>query len=89
LPHEIEIDLSKLADFEAAITIGSLTLPAGVKSTADAELTIATVSRPLTEDELKKMEEGTTVDVTAIKTEGEEKKAAEEAKKAEEEAAAK
>ncbi len=88
LPHEIEIDLSKLTDFEAAITIGSLTLPTGVKATADAELTIASVSRPLTEDELKKLEEGTTVDVTAIKTEGEEKKAAEEAKKAEEEAAA-
>jgi hypothetical protein len=36
----------------------------------------------------QEMEEGTTK-MTAIKTEGEEKKAAEEAKKAEEEAAAK
>lgn len=87
LPHEIQIDLSKLESFEDAITVGSLTLPAGVKVTAEDELTIATVSRPLTEDELKKMEEGSTVDVTAIKTEGEEKRAAEEAKKAEEEAA--
>ena len=87
LPHEIEIDLSKLEGFEDAITVGSLTLPTGVKVTAEGELTIATVSRPLTEDELKKMEEGTTVDVTAIKTEGEEKRAADEAKKAEEEAA--
>jgi hypothetical protein len=39
LPHEIEIDLSKLADF-SWVTIGSSTLPA-VKSTADAELNIA------------------------------------------------
>lgn len=87
LPHEIEVDLAALATFEDAITIGSLKLPAGVKVTADAEQTIATVARPLTEDELKKMEEGETVDVTAIKTEDEIKRAAEEAKKAEEEAA--
>ncbi len=87
LPHEIEVDLGTLATFEDAITIASLKLPAGVKATAEAEQTIATVSRPLTEDELKKMEEGEAVDVTAIKTEGEEKRAAEEAKKAEEEAA--
>lgn len=89
LPHQIEIDLSKLTTFEDAITVGSLVLPKGVKVTADAELTIATVSRPLTEEELKKMEEASVVDVSAIKTEGEEKKAAEEAKKAEEEAAGK
>ena len=87
LPHEIQIDLSVLATFEDAITIANLKLPNGVKAMADADLTIATVSRPLTEDELKKMEEGTTVDLSAIKTEGEEKRAAEEAKKAEEEAA--
>lgn len=87
LPHEIQIDLSKLVTFEDSITVGSLALPKGVKVTADAELTIANVSRPLTEEELKKMEEGSTVDVTAIKTEGEEKREAEEAKKAEEEAA--
>lgn len=88
LPHEIQIDLSLLATFEDSITVASLKLPEGVKAMTDAELTIVSVSRPLTEDELKKLEEGTTVDVTAIKTEGEEKRAAEEAKKAEEEAAA-
>jgi large subunit ribosomal protein L25 len=83
LPHEIQIDLSKLTTFEDAITVGSLSLPVGVKIMAPVDLTIASVSRPLTEDELKKMEAGTTVDVSAIKTEGEEKRAAEEAKKAE------
>ncbi len=84
LPHEIEVDLSSLNTFEDAITVGSLKLPQGVAITADAGLTIATVARPLTEEELKKMEETAPADVTAIKTEGEEKKAAEEAKKAEE-----
>lgn len=87
LPHEIEVDLSKLVTFDDAITVGSLTMPTGVVATGDATMTIATVARPLTEEELKKMEETTQVDVTAIKTEGEEKKAADEAKKAEEAAA--
>ena len=87
LPHEIAIDLSKLVTFDDAITIGGLSLGAGVTATGDAHLTIATVARPLTEDELKKLEETVKVDVTAIKTEGEEKKAADAAKKAEEAAA--
>ena len=43
LPHEIEIDLSKLASFEDAITIGSLTLPKGVETTVDPSATLATV----------------------------------------------
>ncbi len=89
LPHEIQIDLSLLVTFEDSITVASLKLPEGVKALTDAKLTIVNVSRPLTEDELKKLEAGTTADVTAIKTEGEEKRAAEEAKKVEEEAAKK
>jgi large subunit ribosomal protein L25 len=87
LPHEIQVDLSTLNTFEDSITIENLKLPEGVKATAEGTLTIATVARPLTEEELKKLEETTAGDVTQIKTEGEEKKAAEEAKKAEEAAA--
>ena len=89
LPHEIEVDLSILATFDDAITIGSLKLPAGVSATHDASSVIATVAAPLTEEQLKKLEESEVGDVTAIKTEAEEKKAAEAAKKAEEEAAGK
>lgn len=88
LPHEIEVDLSALATFEDAITVGSLILPKGVEATIEVTATIATVARPLTEEELKKMEESSVGDVAAIKTEAEEKKAAEEAKKAAEDAAA-
>lgn len=87
LPQEIEVDLSKLATFDDAINVGSLTLPTGVESLTEADVTIATVAAPLSEEELKKLEEGEQVDLSAIKTEGEEKKAEEEAKKAEEEAA--
>ncbi|MCC7357709.1 50S ribosomal protein L25 [Candidatus Uhrbacteria bacterium] len=86
LPHEIEVDLSLLATFDDVITIGSLTLPTGVTATHEADSVIATVAAPLTEEQLKKLEESEVGDVTAIKTEAEEKKAAEAAKKADEEA---
>lgn len=87
LPHEIEIDISTLVTFDDVITVGSLKLPAGVKIEEDANVTLATVVAPLTEDQLKKLEESSVGDISAIKTEAEEKKAAEEAKKAEEAAA--
>lgn len=89
LPHEIQVDLSKLVTFEDSIMVKDLTLPQGVEATVDGELTIATVSAPLTEDQLKALEASEAVDLSAIKTEGEEKKEAAAAKKAEEEAAAK
>lgn len=88
LPHEIEVDLSALKTFEDAITLADLKLGKGVEVMGSATLTIATVSRPLTEEELKKLEESSIGDVAAVKSEAEEKKAAEAAKKAEEEAAA-
>jgi large subunit ribosomal protein L25 len=84
LPHEIQIDLSKLKTFEDAITVASLVLPKGVSAATEGDVIIATVARPLTEDELKKLEESAIGDVSTIKSEGDEKKAAEEAKKAEE-----
>lgn len=87
LPHELHVDLTKLKTFDDAITIADLVLPAGVKIAEEPTTTIASVTAPLTEEQLKKLEEPTTVDVTAVKTEAEIKKAEEEAKKAEEAAA--
>ncbi|MFH1078585.1 MAG: 50S ribosomal protein L25 [Patescibacteria group bacterium] len=85
LPHEITVDLSVLKTFEDTITVADLALPKGVKVAEVATTTIATVVAPMTEEQLKKMEEESKVgDVTAVKTEAEEKKAAEEATKAEE-----
>ena len=83
LPHEIEVDLSVLKTFEDIISVGSITPPKGVEFLDDATLTIATVARPLTEDELKKLEESQVGDVTAVKSEADLKKAAEEAAAAE------
>ena len=79
LPYEIEVDLSKLATFEDAITVESLVLPKGVKVHGDAHATIATVAAPLTEEQLKKLEESAVGDVTAVKSEVEEKRAAKDA----------
>ena len=88
LPHELEVDLSLLVNFEVSITVADIKLPKGVEIVTDPELTIATVSRPLTEDELKKLEENQAGDVTTVKSEAELKKAADDAKAAEEAAAA-
>lgn len=88
LPSAIDVDISSLETFDDAITIGSLNLPPGVTVLEDPGTTIATVAPPLTDEQLKKLEEAVPTDVTAIKTEAEVKKAEDEAKKAEEAAAA-
>lgn len=87
LPHEIVVDISMLATFDDSITVGTLNLPEGVKSTNDSHATVATVEPPLTEEQLKKMEDEAKADVATIKTESEEKKEKEAAAKAAEEAA--
>ncbi len=90
LPHEIEVDISVLNTFDDSITVADLKLPKGVTVEEEPTALVANVAAPLTEEQLKKMDEEGAAggDVTAIKTEAEEKKAAEDAKKAEEEAAA-
>lgn len=88
LPHEIVVDISVLKTFDDSISVSDLAVPKGVTIEDDGNQTVATVAAPLTEEQLKKLEEGEAHDVTAIKTEAEEKKAAEDAKAAEEAKAA-
>ncbi len=88
LPHEINVDLATLQTFDDTITVKTLVLPKGVTVLDDPNATIALVTAPLTEEQLKKMEaDATAGDVTAVKTEAEEKKAADVAKEQEEKAA--
>ena len=91
LPHEIQVDISVLATFEDTITVADLKLPQGVTVRDDATATVVSVVPPLTEDQLKAWDAAaaTPIDVSAVKTEAEVKKAEEDAKKAAEEAAAK
>tara|TARA_B100000745_G_scaffold50559_1_gene30216 strand:+ start:2103 stop:2771 length:669 start_codon:yes stop_codon:yes gene_type:complete len=51
LPHELEVDISGLADFEAHIAIKDIKLPEGVEALGDADETVALVSAPREEEE--------------------------------------
>ena len=81
LPAFIEIDLSTLKTFEDSITLSGLNLPEGVEVLEDDDLTIVNVARPLTEDELKALEESQIGDVAAVVAKADEEKAEEEAGK--------
>ncbi len=87
LPHEITVDLSTLTTFEDSITVSSLKLSKGVEILSDEDATIATVARPMTEDELKKLDEPVVADLSAIKSEADLKKEEAAKKEAEEKAA--
>ena len=86
LVHKIDVDLGMLRNFGDAIRIKDIKFPHGIEVLGNGEDAIATVTEPISEEELKAMEEKPVADVTAIKTEAEEKKAKEDAAKAAEEA---
>lgn len=89
LPHEINVDISKLATFEDKITVADLQLPNGVTVQAEATEAVALVEPPRSEEELKALEGEVKADVSAVEvltekkeegTEGEAAPAAGEAK---------
>lgn len=88
LVHSIDVDVSVLKNFDDMIAVKDLAVPPGIEILENADEVIVKVEAPMTEDQLKAMENAAPVDVTAVKTEAE-VKAAEEAAKAAEEAAAK
>jgi large subunit ribosomal protein L25 len=88
LPHQITVDLSVLKTFDDVITVANLALPKGVTVLLDSDVSLASVSAPLTDEQLKKMEEEGAGDITVVKTEAEEKKEEDDKKAAEEAAAA-
>lgn len=81
LPHEITVDISKLATFSDAITIGDLDVPAGVKVFGDPKDVIAKVMAPRTAEELESLEKVAEMKVDEVKVETEEKKKEREAEK--------
>ncbi len=50
LPHEIEVDISALVDFDAQILASNLKLPTGVTLAGDADEVVASVSAPKAEE---------------------------------------
>jgi large subunit ribosomal protein L25 len=81
LVRQIDVDLNALANFGDVIHIKDIKLSHGIELLEHAEDVIATVTQPISEEELKAMEAKPEADVTAIKTEGEEKRAEKEAEK--------
>lgn len=57
LPHEIEVDISVLTDFETAIHVSDLKVGPGVEIKAELEEMIATVEPPRSEEEMAELEE--------------------------------
>jgi len=82
LVHAIDVDVTVMKAFGDMIAVKDLKIPEGIHVLENPDETIAKIEAPMTEEQLKALETPTVADVTAIKTEAEEKKAAEEAKKA-------
>lgn len=57
LPQNIEVDISVLVDFEAAIHIKDIKMPAGVEIKEDLEEMVVTVEPPRSEEEMAELEE--------------------------------
>lgn len=57
LPHNIEIDISVLADFDSAIHIKDIKVPEGVEIKDDPEEMVAAVEAPRSEEEMAELEE--------------------------------
>lgn len=88
-PHEITVDISKLATFNDIITIADLPVSANVKIHADPKEIVAKVMPPRAESELEALKEEAVMKVDDVKVEGEEKKKEKEAAKEAEEKAEK
>lgn len=67
LPHDIEVDISILKDFETVIHVKDLSLPADVKLYHEDEEVVALVQPPRTEEELEAdLTEEVTEDVESV-----------------------
>lgn len=84
-PHEISVDISKLATFADSITIADLPISDKVHIHADLNEIVAKVMPPRTESEIEALKEEVVMKVDDVKSESEEKKNEKEAAKAAEE----
>ncbi len=66
LPHEITVDIAKLATFEDHIQVKDIVLPKGVEILGDPETTVALVDAPRTEADMASLDEKVTADVTKV-----------------------
>jgi len=57
MPHEIEIDIASLVDFEAVIHVSDIKIPEGVTVLTDPEEVVVYVEEPRSEEEMAELEE--------------------------------
>ncbi len=74
LVSEIEVDVTSLATFEDAITMKDVVLPEGMELHQHVDDMVATVTQPISEEELKALEEKPIEDVSQVKVEEKGKK---------------
>lgn len=60
MPHEIEVDITSLIDFEAVIHVSDIKVPEGVALLSDPEEVVVYVEEPRSEEELAELEEPVT-----------------------------
>lgn len=78
LVGQVDLDLSVLKTFDDIVHIGDLKLPEGITTTDNEDTVVAKVVPPLTEEQLKAMEETVTEDVADVEVDGEKKEEGEE-----------
>ncbi len=66
LPHDIEVDISSLVDFDSAIHIKDIALPRGVTTDRNGEDVVALVQPPRSEAELEALSEEVKEDVESV-----------------------
>lgn len=84
LPHQLEVDLSKLKTFEDRILVSDISVPSGVKILTPGDEIVALASKPMSQEEIEAAEKPAEEALGEIKTEKEIKKAEEEAKQSQE-----
>lgn len=77
IPHAIDVPLATLTDIGASFHVHQIVVPAGVRVLVDPAFVIVTITARMTEEQEAAL--AAEADVSAVKTEGEEKKAEEEA----------
>lgn len=70
LIHDIKVDITALATFDDTIRVENLVVPANVVITDDAQVTIASVAPPRTEEELDSLNEEVVADVDSVEVDG-------------------
>lgn len=74
LVSSIEVDLSTLAEFTDVIKVKDVALPAGLEATLDVDAIVASVSAPLTAEQIEAMEEAGPTSIEDVEVEEKGKK---------------